>query len=78
MQATDFTVNGTPANSFVLSNGNAHDYFPLQQLAGDDPRLQQAMHIPAGAFNRASDNDAELRIQLFVLLRPNAATGDYD
>ena len=23
VQATDFTVNGTPANSFVLSNGNA-------------------------------------------------------
>ena len=23
VQATDFTVNGTPANSFVFSNGNA-------------------------------------------------------
>jgi BNR/Asp-box repeat len=34
VQATDFTVNGTAANSFVLSNGKCNDHLPLQQLAG--------------------------------------------
>jgi hypothetical protein len=56
VQATDFTVNGTPANSFVLSNGNATITFHFNS----SPVVTQApqiMHIPAGAFNRASDND---------------------
>ena len=38
VQATDFTVNGTPANSFVLQQRKCNDYFPFQQLAGGDPR----------------------------------------
>ena len=38
----------------------------------------QTMNIPAGAFNRAIGQRAELRVQLHVLLRHNAASGDYD
>ena len=54
VQATDFTVNGTPANSFVLSNGNATITFHFNS----SPVMtqgSQTMHIPAGAFTRASD-----------------------
>ena len=56
VQATDFTVNGTPANSFVLSNGNATItfHFNSSPVVTQGP---QAMHIPAGAFNQASNND---------------------
>src|SRR6516162_1866279 len=54
VQATDFTVNGIAANSFVLSNGNATItfHFNSSPVTTQGP---QAMHIPAGAFNRASD-----------------------
>jgi len=54
VQATDFTVNGTPANSFVLSNGNATItfHFNSSPVTAQGP---QTMDIPAGAFNRASD-----------------------
>src|SRR4030095_4214641 len=56
VQATDFTVNGTPANSFVLSNGNATItfHFNSSPVVTQGP---QTMHIPAGAFNQASNND---------------------
>ena len=56
VQATDFTVNGTPADSFVLSNGNATItfHFNTSPVVTQGP---QTMHIPAGAFNRASNND---------------------
>ena len=55
VNANDFTVNGTAANSFALSNGNATITFhfnssPVVAEGG------QTMDIPAGAFNRASDN----------------------
>ena len=45
VQATDFTVNGTPANSFVLSNGNATItfHFNSSPVVTEGP---QAMHIP--------------------------------
>ena len=54
VEATDFTVNGTPADSFTLSNGNATITFSFTTT----PVVQgeNTMHIPAGAFNRASDN----------------------
>jgi len=54
VQATDFTVNGTPANTATLSNGNATITFNFNS----SPVVpgQNTMHIPAGAFNRASDN----------------------
>jgi hypothetical protein len=54
VQATDFTVNGTPANSFVLSNGNATITFHFNSTPVT--LGSNTMHIPAGAFNRASDN----------------------
>ena len=57
VQASDFTVNGTPANSFVLSNGNATITFHFNSSPVVTQGLQ-TMHIPAGAFNRASDNQA--------------------
>jgi hypothetical protein len=54
VQANDFTVNGTPATSFVLSNGNATItfHFTTSPVAAQGV---QTMHIPAGALNRASD-----------------------
>src|SRR5438034_49673 len=55
VQATDFTVNGTAANSFVLSNGNATITFHFTSSPVTTPG-PQTMHIPAGAFTRASDN----------------------
>src|SRR5205823_4830654 len=53
VQATDFTVNGIPANSFVLSNGNATItfHYTSSPVTTQGP---QTMDIPAGAFNRAS------------------------
>src|SRR6266498_1410377 len=55
VQASDFTVNGTPANSFALSNGNATITFHFNSSPVVTPG-PQTMHIPANAFNRASDN----------------------
>lgn len=54
VQATDFTVNGTPANSFLLSNGNATITFHFNSTPVT--LGSNTMHIPAGAFLRASDN----------------------
>ena len=54
VQATDFTVNGTPADSFVLSNGNATITFHFNSTPVT--LGSNTMHIPAGAFMRASDN----------------------
>src|SRR5581483_11616855 len=53
VQATDFTVNGTPAVSFILSNGNATIEFDF----ASSPAVQgsNTMDIPAGAILRASD-----------------------
>jgi hypothetical protein len=59
VQASDFTVNGTPADDVTLSNGDATITFhfntsPVQNQG------EQTMHIPAGAFNQASNNDPVL------------------
>src|SRR4029077_7191664 len=53
--ATDFTVDGTPADSFTISNADTTITFtynttPVQTQG------PHTMHIPAGAFLRASDN----------------------
>ena len=56
VQATDFTVNGTPANSFQLQNRNSTIVFHFNSSPVTMQGVQ-TMHIPAGAFNRASDND---------------------
>src|SRR5207249_682701 len=55
VQASDFTVNGTPANSFTLSNGNATItfHFTTSPVVTQGP---QTMHIAAGAILRASDS----------------------
>ena len=62
VQATDFTVNGTPANSFVLSNGNARITFHFNSSPVVTQGVQ-TMHIPANAFNRASDNQGNFEFQ---------------
>jgi hypothetical protein len=55
VQATDFTVNGTPADSFILSNGNATIEFDFNT----SPVVQgeNTMHIDAGAIHQASNGD---------------------
>jgi hypothetical protein len=55
VQASDFTVNGTAATSFILSNNNTTItfHFNTSPVSVQGP---QTMNIPAGAFNRASDN----------------------
>ncbi len=77
VQATDFTVNGTPANSFVLSNGNATItfHFNSSPVTTQGP---QTMHIPGRRIQPRFGQPAELRVPLHVLLRHNAATGDYN
>ena len=58
VQASDFTVNGTPADNFTLLNGNATIEFEFNT----SPVVQgeNQMHIDAGAFNQASNNDPVL------------------
>ncbi len=55
VQASDFTVNNIPANSFTLSNGNATItfHFTTSPVVTQGP---QTMHIAAGAILRASDS----------------------
>ena len=38
VQASDFTVNGTPADTFSLSNGDSTHNLPLQHIACTEPR----------------------------------------
>ncbi len=55
LQGSDFTVNGTPANTVNYTPGTTTMTFHFNS----SPVLTQGvqtMHIPAGAFNRASDN----------------------
>src|SRR6266542_893921 len=56
VQPTDFTVNGIAANSDSFSNGDRTITFHFNSSPVTTPGLQ-TMHIPAGAFNRASDNE---------------------
>ena len=51
---TDFTVNGTPANSVTFSNGDTQITFHFNSSPVTTQGVQ-TMNIPAGAFNRASD-----------------------
>jgi hypothetical protein len=58
VDATDFTVNGTPADSAGLSNGDQTITFTFNTspvISGEN-----TMHIDAGAFNQASNNDPVL------------------
>jgi hypothetical protein len=54
VQASDFTVNGTAANSFTLSNSNATITFHF--TSSPATQGQNTMHIPAGAILRNSDS----------------------
>ena len=54
VDAGDFTVNGTPADSFTLSNGNQTIDFHFNNTPVTT-QGEQTMHIPAGAFNSASN-----------------------
>ena len=51
VQASDFTVNGTPANSFVLGGGNTQITFHYNSTPVTTQGVQ-TMHIAAGAFNK--------------------------
>jgi hypothetical protein len=55
VQASDFTVNAIPANTVAFSNGNTTltFHFNTSPVSTQGP---QTMNIPAGAFNRQSDN----------------------
>jgi hypothetical protein len=55
VQASDFTVNGTPADSFTLSNGNATIEFDFNSSPVTPG--ENTMHIDAGAIHQASNND---------------------
>jgi hypothetical protein len=56
VDASDFTVNGTPADSFTISNGDQTITFTFNSSPVVN-QGEQTMHIPAGAFNQASNND---------------------
>jgi hypothetical protein len=58
VDATDFTVNGTPADSAGLSNGDQTITFTFD--ASPVVQGENTMHIDAGAFNQASNNDPVL------------------
>jgi len=49
VQGSDFTVNGTPANSVTLSNNDTTITFHFNTSPA--VQGQNTMHIPAGAFN---------------------------
>ena len=55
VQASDFTVNAIPANTVAFSGGNTTltFHFNTSPVSTQGP---QTMNIPAGAFNRQSDN----------------------
>src|SRR6266508_981379 len=55
VQASDFTVNGTPADTANLSNGNQ----TIDFIFNSSPVTpgENTMHIPAGAIHQASNND---------------------
>jgi hypothetical protein len=55
VQASDFTVNGTPADTANLSNGNQ----TIDFIFNSSPVTpgENTMHIDAGAIHQASNND---------------------
>ena len=62
VDASDFTVNGMPADSFIISNGDQTIEFDFNSSPVVN-QGQQTMHIPAGAFNQASNNDPVLEFE---------------
>jgi hypothetical protein len=58
VQPSDFTVNGTPADGSIVAADNLSIEFDFNSspvIPGEN-----TMHIPAGAFNQASNNDPVL------------------
>jgi hypothetical protein len=55
LQPSDFTVNGIAANTVSYTTGTTTITFHYTSTPVTAPGTQ-TMHIPAGAFNRASDN----------------------
>jgi hypothetical protein len=53
VDATDFTLNGIPANAAILSNNNTW----IQFIFNTSPQVRgiNTMHIPGGAFNCLSN-----------------------
>jgi hypothetical protein len=62
IQASDFTVNGTPADNFSYEEGSTTIFFFFDTSPVVD-QGEQTMHIPAGAFNQASNNDPVLEFE---------------
>jgi hypothetical protein len=77
VEASDFTVNGTPADSFTLSNGNAtieFDFNTSPVTPGEN-----TMHIDAGAIHQASNNDPILEFNCtFRFTQEQLAVTDTD
>jgi uncharacterized delta-60 repeat protein len=63
VQATDFTVNGTPADNDIIINGDLSItfHFNTSPVVGG----QNTMHIPAGAFNCGQGPVQEFTCTLF-------------
>ena len=63
VQASDFTVNGTPADNDIIINGNLSItfHFNTSPVVGG----QNTMHIPAGAFNCGQGSVQEFTCTLF-------------
>src|SRR5437868_4681901 len=59
---TDFTVNGTPADSDSFSNSDQTITFHFDSTPVVN-QGEQTMHIPAGAFTRQSDNQGIFEFQ---------------
>ena len=59
LQASDFTVNGTPANTVAYTPGTTTMTFHFNSTPVITQGLQ-TMHIAAGAFNKASGGDPVL------------------
>jgi hypothetical protein len=70
LDASDFTVNGIPADNAILSNGNTTiSFFFTTSPAGQGVNT---MHIAAGAFNCVSGGpvlEFTCRIR-YILIRP--------
>jgi hypothetical protein len=62
VQASDFTCNNIPANSFTLSNNNSTITFHFVNTPVTNQGVQ-TMHIPAGAFSSASSGLPVLEFQ---------------
>jgi hypothetical protein len=70
LDASDFTVNGIPANNFILSNSNTTITFDFTTSpAGQGVNT---MHISAGAFNCGGGPVLEFTCRIrYILVRPH-------